>query len=448
MTYDPATKQTVLFGGLVTGSDGTLLGDTWIWSGSNWTNVHPLNSPSPRFGSLLAYDGATGNLVLYGGESGFGPPFVAQSDTWMWDGSTWHQENPATSPSPRSGASMSFDAASSQLIMFGGQVGNGVVNDTWLWNGSTWSQLQPSVSPPSRFDASMAYDGAGSQLVLFGGQQNGPGLLSDTWLWNGATWAQAVLGTVPPARSGGLMSGGGMLASDVLVGGNGAAGVLTDTWRWTGATWLALTTANSPLNGVGLSYDASSDQILFVDPNAVTYALGNGPSGPPGGCGPALASPTVGIAASEGGTGYWIADRSGQIAACGTAPQLSTPFTSNAPIVGIAAAPTGEGYWLVASDGGVFAFGNATYQVSMGGRALNAPIVGIAADPFSAGYWEAASDGGIFAFDASFRGSMGGRALNAPIVGIAAVPSTGGYWEVAADGHIFSFLAAYYGSAP
>ena len=35
MAYDQATKQLVLFGGGVSG--GGVLGDTWTWTGANWT---------------------------------------------------------------------------------------------------------------------------------------------------------------------------------------------------------------------------------------------------------------------------------------------------------------------------------------------------------------------------------------------------------------------------
>jgi hypothetical protein len=42
---------------------------------------------------------------------------------------------------------MAYDAASGQLILFGGGAQNGVYfNDTWTWNGSTWVQLDPAAS--------------------------------------------------------------------------------------------------------------------------------------------------------------------------------------------------------------------------------------------------------------------------------------------------------------
>ncbi len=159
-------------------------------------------------------------------------------------------------------------------------------------------------------------------------------------------------------------------------------------------------------------------------------------------------SPTVAIAPTPNGSGYWEVEASGTVAAFGSAQNYgSLTGQPNAPVVGIASTPDGGGYWLVGTDGGVFSFGDAAFYGSTGALRLNKPIVGIASTPDGGGYWMVAADGGIFSFgDAAFHGSMGGRPLNQPIVGLAADPSTGGYWEVASDGGIFSYDAPFYGS--
>ena len=160
---------------------------------------------------------------------------------------------------------------------------------------------------------------------------------------------------------------------------------------------------------------------------------------------------TVGVAAAASG-GYWVATSDGGVWAFG-APFFgsmgATPL--NAPVVGIASTPDHGGYWLVASDGGVFAFGDAEVLRlgpggSPAGQSLNQPVVGIASSSDGLGYWMVASDGGIFAFgDAHFWGSMGGMHLNKPVVGMVGNTS-GGYWLVASDGGVFSFDATFYGS--
>ncbi len=65
MASTPATAQMVLFGGF-TGSIN-YLGDTWTYDGTTWSQQSPATSPSARGGASMAYDPATGQMVLFGG---------------------------------------------------------------------------------------------------------------------------------------------------------------------------------------------------------------------------------------------------------------------------------------------------------------------------------------------------------------------------------------------
>jgi hypothetical protein len=149
-----------------------------------------------------------------------------------------------------------------------------------------------------------------------------------------------------------------------------------------------------------------------------------------------------GIAATPSGRGFFLVSVNGGVLGCGDATPLGgvTNLNLAASIQGIASTPDGGGYWLAGADGGVFAFGDAGFYGSMGGTALNTPIVGFASTPDGKGYWLVGADGGVFSFgDALFHGSMGGHTLNRPVTGIAANPDGSGYWLVAADGGIFAF---------
>ena len=42
--------------------------------------------------------------------------------------------------------------------LFGGFNGTAALNETWTWDGATWTQLSPTTSPSARAGASMAYD--------------------------------------------------------------------------------------------------------------------------------------------------------------------------------------------------------------------------------------------------------------------------------------------------
>jgi hypothetical protein len=184
MAYDPATRQLVLFGGV----EGSQLSDsdTWVWTGTTWTQMHPATSPSGRACGMMAYDLATKQLLLFGGDSANPVNRQLDNDTWVWTGTTWTQLSPATSPSARFGGVMAYDPATSQLILFGGGgslAGAQPLNDTWAWTGTTWSQLSPTTSPSARSDAKFAYDAATGQLLLFTGK-NGLTLLGDTWIFH------------------------------------------------------------------------------------------------------------------------------------------------------------------------------------------------------------------------------------------------------------------------
>ena len=94
----------------------------------------------------------------------------------------------------REAASMAFDPATGQLILFGGFDGANSVNDTWNWDGTTKRGVNcfpQSTLPPARAFATMAFDPATGQLILFGGIGNS-GFLDDTWNWDGKakTWTQ------------------------------------------------------------------------------------------------------------------------------------------------------------------------------------------------------------------------------------------------------------------
>ena len=115
----------------------------------------------------MAYDAATKTVILFAGFHGTG----YWDDTWSWNGTTWTQLNPATSPSGRDSAAFVYDPATSQMILFGGFRGTGFApGDTWSWNGTTWTQLSPAHSPGiDVFARQAAYDTASNQVLVFGG---------------------------------------------------------------------------------------------------------------------------------------------------------------------------------------------------------------------------------------------------------------------------------------
>jgi hypothetical protein len=262
MDYDAAQGQVVLFGGY----NETEIGDTWLWNGTTWTQQSPATSPPARSQSAMVYDAAQSNVVLFGGYLSNTAPFRS-NDTWVWNGSTWTQQSPATSPSARADHAMAYDAAQSQVVLFGGFTDSGTtLGDTWTWDGTTWTQQNPATSPSARSFAAMAYDAIHNQVVMFGGQPTGTGgALNDTWVWNGTTWTQESPANSPPARNGHTMAFDAQTGQIVLFGGENANNIyLNDTWVWDGTNWTQESPAASPAARAfhNAAYDAAQGQVV------------------------------------------------------------------------------------------------------------------------------------------------------------------------------------------
>jgi hypothetical protein len=166
----------VLYGGT---NGGGNLADTWEWDGTSWTQRTPTSGPGTVFDHALAYDSARGKTVLFGGVSCQGLSCVL-SDTWEWDGAKWTKRLPATSPPARYMHALAYDGARGRTVLFGGFGNTNVLlADTWEWDGTNWVQRTPSPSPSGRRGQALAYDSARGRIVLFGG--TGGTTLNDTW---------------------------------------------------------------------------------------------------------------------------------------------------------------------------------------------------------------------------------------------------------------------------
>ena len=129
LSYDPSSRQLLLFGGWTT----YFIGDTWFWTGTDWSQTTPTASPSVRARAGLAYDPKYHQLLLFGGFFEYSDP-VWSSQTWAWNGTTWTMQVPASSPPPRSDAEMGWDGATHQMVLFGGDTPQSVnSNDTWIY---------------------------------------------------------------------------------------------------------------------------------------------------------------------------------------------------------------------------------------------------------------------------------------------------------------------------
>jgi hypothetical protein len=342
--YDPTLSAVVLFGGQ--SGSGELLGDTWEFVRGGWSRIAPTGpAPSPRWGASMAFDAATGRLVLFGGENAS----VRLDDTWSFNGTSWRSVTTAVEPSPRAQAAVAYDPILGGIVLFGGSTSSPTpANDTWLFTAGGWQSLTgelrgaptplvgpglaflsnaaslllegapadsgisasggpslwaltgmewsplPSpagVAPSPRADAAFVADPLTGTAVLFGGAYGGssgpPSPLADTWTYNGASWTNetAEMSNAPSPRSAAAAAfdpaGGGVL----LFGGESAGVPLSDTWTY-GSVPIVLTVTVSPTAGEA-PLNATFQVSIHggTPPYQSTWTLGDGAvlSGSPNG---------------------------------------------------------------------------------------------------------------------------------------------------------------------
>jgi outer membrane murein-binding lipoprotein Lpp len=240
MTYDAADGYVLLFGGYP-GSGTHALDDTWTFHAGVWTQLRPHVHPPDTEWAGIAYDPQSHYVVMFGGDRIIGT--TKYDTTWSFHHGKWKELSPAVSPLARNYAAMAYDPATGYIVLFSG-LGTADVyyDDTWEFSGGTWTNITPALSPTDRDADSLVYDPAYQALILYGGGAPSGTFNQDTWEFTaGGFWSQLS----PPANPGGLVYYGlAYDASDqylVLFGGQDQSGtVLANTWQFTGGTWTEL----------------------------------------------------------------------------------------------------------------------------------------------------------------------------------------------------------------
>ena len=280
--YDAMDGYVLLFGGslclllpinsLSRCSPMAILGDTWIYSNSSWSERYPSPTPSARLGASIAFDSNDGVVIMFGGYGTANSNFTL-NDTWeFWAGGWSATPSPISSSNPAFGwsepevvsggigaqsgvqaASMTYDSLDKVPIMFGGYnhtKGQPAVdyNETLEYSnllGLQWWGVSDGQSPSGRYGAAMTYDAADGYVVLFGGWNiSGTSTisLSDTWTYTvGSGWNELHPSTHPSARGAAAMFYDPSLDKVVLFGGATTSGTtytpLGDTWEFAGGAW-------------------------------------------------------------------------------------------------------------------------------------------------------------------------------------------------------------------
>jgi len=269
-------------------------------------------TPAERLGAAMAYDPATGQVVMFGGLGDNG----SLGDTWIWNGAHWTEPRLSVSPLTRSGASMVYDSNLHALVLFGGWPDEPIsasqqrnLDATWLWTGSGWKRVDTPHTPTSNFLdgvgvlGSIAYDATTGRVVLV---TSASGIhfiacSAETWTFDGADWRLTDPATQLPAvvlalmnepRTGHVIavlnaraevSPLGLAATSCPAGSPQARALpQTSTWRWTGSNWVEVSSGTEPeatglesppIGGTPIDLDAvSGGAMVATDNNEVLWA--------------------------------------------------------------------------------------------------------------------------------------------------------------------------------
>ena len=226
---------------------------------------------------------ASGGVHLRGGGSSDAGDAAAVSGT-------------AGLPPARLDPTIAYDPAMHAVVMFGGRDKDGkALADTWAWDGTSWKQLHPATSPPARSGAGMAWDSTDGRLVLAGGIGSIDLQPSTTWTCSTSTGTQ----------SGGISSAvvcrgsGFAYAQGCAAPANAAAAkaplptcspgpvppkpiaipppptVFDDTWTWDGSDWHAEHPAHNALPAVDVQMvtDPSGGVVMTGQKYAATPTI-------------------------------------------------------------------------------------------------------------------------------------------------------------------------------
>jgi hypothetical protein len=268
MGYDSVRGVTILFGGMDT--NGVILNDTWQFDVHGWKKLTPTHAPSPRYRHSLSYDASSGTIVLFGGRNAN----VSLGDTWEWNGTDWIAVNTSTGPPARHFHGMAFDSSRAVHVLFGG-VDAQDFGDTWEYsaNFQSWS-LRSTSGPPARRGMQLAFDAAHNQTLLFGGYTAvGTTLaahyLSDTWVWDGvnATWSLRLPTTVPQGRAVYSLAFDPLRSVVLMQNGEEAfdathTATVRDSWEWDGNNWSIHYSFCCPRREGAMVYDLANARMI------------------------------------------------------------------------------------------------------------------------------------------------------------------------------------------
>lgn len=251
MCFDLAQARMLLIGDAMSPTPQPC--QTWAFDGATWQQLPTATPPPSRYRPRCAYDLTRQQAVLFGGmQAG---PFGTQvlSDTWVFDGSDWSQVNTGTTPPGRYSTDATWSSLAQGVVVFGGSYYTTTRYSAAMhvFDGTDWLELMPEA-PFRRVRPLLAFDSARDALVLHGGVDENGVFQQETWEWYGGTWVRTASGTGPGSLVAG-MAFDPVRARVVAIDGG-------TTWEYATGVWGARTLTPSPTDGA-ICYDRHAGAI-------------------------------------------------------------------------------------------------------------------------------------------------------------------------------------------
>ncbi len=200
LALDGKQNKALLFGGYCQESQREKCAETWIFDleSRTWSEVHPVDSPPVTYGLRLVFDPDNQRFLQWGGHmSGLKDNMVQSlgyADTiWAF---SFMEENWIALPDPAGAAPRErywhhfvADPISGEIILYGGNGGQGFLDDTWTYapRSNRWQSIQWNDPPPQRIQGAAAFDDSRQKLILFGGVGDDFLVYRDTWIYSAET---------------------------------------------------------------------------------------------------------------------------------------------------------------------------------------------------------------------------------------------------------------------
>lgn len=195
LAYDPIPSYVLLTNGY----------DTWSYRAGTWTplclvaNCSTGFIPGPDLEGVATYDAHDGYVLFDGSVYRSGSLQPGGSWTWKFANGVWtNLSGSSAAPPPRIDSTMAYDSATGSVLLFGGQGFRTFLNDTWSFQGGTWTNVTLGAAPSERTDSQMADDPPDSSVILFSGLST-PVVNADTWAWSATPPIASLSISVTPA---------------------------------------------------------------------------------------------------------------------------------------------------------------------------------------------------------------------------------------------------------